>query len=129
MMAAMSLLAATPRASSGRSSTRGTTRAAITPRITMTTMISITVKPSGRRERVDRARRAGKYEIEAGITMLKLLAKLTQGDVTQTSLGMVEGSTFAELKRALRDDPQVVKTVLDLPDLELLARLGATERH
>ena len=58
-----------------------------------------------------------------------LLAKLTQGDVTQTSLTIVEGATFAELKRALRDNPQVVKSVIDLPDAELLARLGARESH
>ena len=45
MIAAMSLLAAIARASSGRSSTLGTTSAASTPRITMTTMISISVKP------------------------------------------------------------------------------------
>jgi hypothetical protein len=55
-MAAMSLFAATARASSGRDSTRGTTRAASTPRITMTTMISISVKPwwprRGKRKRI-----------------------------------------------------------------------------
>ena len=45
MIAAMSLLAAMTRASSGRSSTRGTTSAARIPRITMTTSTSISVKP------------------------------------------------------------------------------------
>ncbi|HSV20976.1 MAG TPA: endolytic transglycosylase MltG [Casimicrobiaceae bacterium] len=83
----------------------------------------------GRLESVDRSIKAGSYEIEAGITLPQLLAKLTQGDVTQTSLTIVEGATFAELKRALRDNPQVVKSVIDLPDAELLARLGAREPH
>ena len=83
----------------------------------------------GRLEGVDRSIKAGSYEVEAGITLPRLLAKLTQGDVTQTSLTIVEGASFAELKRALRDSPQVAKTVLDLPDAELLARLGAQERH
>jgi UPF0755 protein len=77
----------------------------------------------------DRSIKAGSYELEAGVTLEQLLAKLTQGDVTQTSFTIVEGTTFAELKRALRDNPQVVKTVLDLPDAELLARLGATATH
>ncbi len=57
----------------------------------------------------DRAIKAGSYEIEAGITLPRLLDKLTQGDVTQTSLVIVEGSTFADMKRVLREnsgDPQ-----------------------
>ena len=53
MIAAMSLLATVTRASSGRCSTLGTMSAASTPRITMTTRISISVKPGVRR----RARR------------------------------------------------------------------------
>jgi UPF0755 protein len=77
----------------------------------------------------DRSIKAGSYEIESGITLPRLLAKLTQGDVTQTSITIVEGTTFAELRRALRDNPQVAKTVLDLPDAELLARVGANVRH
>ena len=83
----------------------------------------------GRIERVDRSIKAGSYEIEAGVTLPQLLAKLTQGDVTQASLTIVEGTTFAELKRVLRDNAQVAKTVLDLPDAELLARIDATARH
>ena len=77
----------------------------------------------------DRSIKAGSYEIEAGTTLPQLLSKLTQGDVTQTSLTIVEGTTYADLKRTLRENPQVAKTVLDVPDAELLARLGATERH
>jgi len=79
-------------------------------------------------ERADRSIKAGSYEIDAGITLPQLLAKLTQGDVTQTSLTIVEGTTFADLKRALRDNPQVTRTVIDLPDAELLARLGISAR-
>ena len=53
---------------------------------------------------VDRAIKAGSYEIETGITLPQLLAKLTQGDVTQTALTIVEGATFADMRRALRDE-------------------------
>src|SRR2546425_5940854 len=53
MIAAMSLLAATTRAWSGRSMTRGTISAARMPRITMTTRISISVKPLARRKDVE----------------------------------------------------------------------------
>ncbi|MEO9135166.1 MAG: endolytic transglycosylase MltG [Casimicrobiaceae bacterium] len=77
--------------------------------------------------KVDREIKAGSYEIEHGITLPQLLAKLTQGDVTQTAITVVEGTTFAELKRMLRENPDVVHHVVDLPDGELLARLGAPE--
>ncbi len=73
----------------------------------------------------DRNIKAGSYEIEDGITLPRLLAKLTQGDVTQRSLVIVEGATFADVKRALRASPDVKNTVLDLADADLMARLGA----
>ena len=73
---------------------------------------------------VDRTIKAGSYEIDAGITLPQLLAKLTSGDVTQTSLVIVEGATFGDVKRLLRENPNVKNTVLALPDGELMARLG-----
>ena len=78
-------------------------------------------------ENVDRTIKAGSYEIEQGITVPQLLAKLTHGDVAQTSLTIVEGTTFAELKRVLRESPEIKHNVVDLPDAELLARVGASE--
>ena len=77
----------------------------------------------------DRAIKAGSYEIERGITLPGLLAKLTQGDVSQSAVTIVEGTTFAELKRALRGSAQVGHVVVDRPDTELLARIGAVEAH
>jgi UPF0755 protein len=56
---------------------------------------------------VDRAIKAGSYELESGITLAGLLAKLTQGDVTQTAVTIVEGTTFAEVRRALRTTPEI----------------------
>jgi len=73
---------------------------------------------------VDRSIKTGNYEIESGITLPQLLAHLTQGDATQASLVIVEGATFADVRRALRV-AQVKNTVLDLPDADLMARLGA----
>jgi len=75
----------------------------------------------------DRTIKAGSYEIETGITLPQLLDKLTQGDVTQTALTIVEGTTFAEMKRVLRENSHVAHDVVDLPDGELLARIGASE--
>ncbi|HZQ62746.1 MAG TPA: endolytic transglycosylase MltG [Casimicrobiaceae bacterium] len=77
---------------------------------------------------VDRSIKAGNYEVPAGTTLPELLARLTEGDVTQSGLTIIEGSTFADLKRALAQNPRVAKTVLELPDAELMARLGAQEK-
>jgi len=84
----------------------------------------ITLVGLARMRGVDRNIKAGSYEIEAGTTLPRLLAKLTQGDVTQRAIVVVEGTTFADLRRALRASADVKNTVLDLPDAELMARLG-----
>jgi UPF0755 protein len=80
-------------------------------------------------QNVDRAIKAGSYEVEQGITLPELLSRLTQGDVTQTSITIIEGQTFAELKAALRANPNVAKQVIDLPDSELASRLGLEAPH
>ena len=78
-----------------------------------------------RLERVDRSIKAGNYEIPGGTTLAGLLAKLTQGDVTQTSITIVEGWTVRDLKQALRADTDINKVVVDLPDAELMRAIGA----
>ena len=79
--------------------------------------------------RADRAIKAGSYELPAGTTLSGLLAKLTQGDATQASITIVEGWTFRDLKQALRSEVDVVKTVVDLPDAEVMAKIGAPGRE
>ena len=78
-------------------------------------------------ERADRAIKAGSYEIERGITLSGLLDKLTQGDVLQTSVTIVEGTTFAQLREALDRNPNLAHAAAGLSDAELLSRIGATE--
>ena len=78
---------------------------------------------------VDRTIKAGNYEFRSGITLPQLLAKLTQGDVTQTSLTIAEGATFGDFAKTLRASRDVTKTLLDLPDAELLAKLGIEAPH
>jgi UPF0755 protein len=75
-------------------------------------------------KRVDRSIKAGNYEIGEGVTLLGLLAKLTQGDVTQSALTIVEGSTFAELAQALATNAALAKSVGGLPKTELAQRIG-----
>ena len=74
---------------------------------------------------VDRAIKAGNYELASGITLPELLDRLTQGDALQTALTVIEGATFADVRRALSADPGVTRTLLDLPEPELMQRIGA----
>ncbi|HEY2862755.1 MAG TPA: endolytic transglycosylase MltG [Casimicrobiaceae bacterium] len=80
-----------------------------------------------RLSRADRTIKAGNYEIAAGTTLAGLMGKLTQGDVTQSSIAIVEGWTVRELRAALRSDPNIVKRVIDLPDAEMMRAIGASE--
>ncbi len=73
---------------------------------------------------VDRSIKAGNYDIPGGTTLPQLLARLTEGDVTLAGVTIVEGTTFADLKHALAQNPKVGKTVLELPPAEVMARLG-----
>lgn len=78
---------------------------------------------------VDRSIKAGSYELEQGITLPGLVAKLTQGDVTQTAVTIVEGTTFAEVRRALGDLPDIGHDTAQLSDAELLEKIGAVEKR
>ena len=73
---------------------------------------------------VDRSIKAGNYEVASGITLPGLLDKLTQGDVTQSALTVVEGSTYAEFAAALKANPAIVPSVAGLSEAELARRLG-----
>jgi len=78
---------------------------------------------------VDRMIKAGNYEVSYGTTLAGLLAKLTQGDVTQTSFTIVEGWTIRDLREALRSADTIVKQVSDLPEADLMAKIGASEKQ
>ena len=80
-----------------------------------------------RMSRADRAIKAGNYEIGPGTTLAALMAKLTQGDVTQSSFAIVEGWTVRDLKAALKSDDKIVKRAIELPAVELMRSIGAVE--
>lgn len=77
----------------------------------------------------DKAIKAGAYEFESGISAWQLLLKLTEGDVTQSALTIIEGSTFAQMKKNIQTHPAINKTVLHLPDQEILRKIGAQNTH
>jgi UPF0755 protein len=73
--------------------------------------------------------KAGSYEIAEGITPWQLLKKLTSGDVTQAEVAFIEGRTFRELRATLDSSPDLRHDSAGLGDKDLLARIGASEKH
>jgi UPF0755 protein len=77
--------------------------------------------------RADRAIKAGNYALAPGVTLLGLLAKLTQGDMTQSAFTIVEGWSVRDLRLALASRSDVRLTLDSVSDADLMTRLGATE--
>ncbi|HEX8010159.1 MAG TPA: endolytic transglycosylase MltG [Casimicrobiaceae bacterium] len=107
----------------------GTTLRAVAHELTAAGVLPAdwTLVALGRLEGVDRTIKAGNYELPAGTTLSGLLAKLTQGDATQTSFTIVEGWSLRDLREALRAQADVTQTVVDLPDAELMRAIGASQ--
>jgi UPF0755 protein len=73
--------------------------------------------------------RAGRYGVERGITLGRLLAKLRAGDVLRERLTLVEGITFNEMKAHLASQTELKQEAARMTPLELLQAVGATETH
>jgi UPF0755 protein len=73
--------------------------------------------------------KAGSYEIATPLTPLKLLDKLTSGDVTQGEAKFIEGWNFRQVRAALDANADLRHDIAKLSDAEILAKLGATETH
>lgn len=71
--------------------------------------------------------KAGNYALDAPVSALDLLDRLTRGEVTQSALTVTEGSTYAQLRAALTGAPGLRPTLASLDEAEVLARIGATE--
>lgn len=73
--------------------------------------------------------KAGSYEVRAGITPWQLVLKLSDGDVTQGELLLVEGWTFRQVRQALESHPDLEADTAGLAEAEILTRIGASAQH
>ena len=73
--------------------------------------------------------KAGSYEVHAGITPWQLILKLSDGDVTQGELLLVEGWTFRRVRQALESHPDLEADTAGLGEAEILARIGASAQN
>jgi UPF0755 protein len=71
--------------------------------------------------------KAGNYEITEPVTPYRLLQKIVDGDVTQSSIRFVEGWTFRQMREVLNKHPDLAHATRDLADEEILQRLGIQE--
>ncbi len=73
--------------------------------------------------------RAGRYAIEAGMSMKSLVQMLQQGDVLRERITIVEGQTFHDLRVLLADTAELEHDSARLSGPELLRAIGAPEAH
>ena len=69
----------------------------------------------------------GNYQLEHEVTPLQLLNMISKGQVEHSSLTIIEGSTFKELREILNAESTLRHDSHALSDSELLKRIGASE--
>ncbi|MDM9557531.1 MULTISPECIES: endolytic transglycosylase MltG [Bordetella] len=73
----------------------------------------------------DKLIKAGGYEARAGDSPWQLLERLARGEMVQRQITFVEGWTYAQIRQALRANPDVKQTLGDISDEALMTRLGS----
>ena len=77
----------------------------------------------------DRLIKAGSYELEAGITPQRLLAKLARGEESLRGVTLVEGWNFRQFRLALQKEDVLKPDTRGLTDEAVMALLGRPGQH
>jgi len=73
--------------------------------------------------------KVGRYEISPGASAIDILRQLDEGRVMLETLTVIEGTRYADLRRALAAHPGVRQTLQGVEDTELMRRLGEPGVH
>jgi UPF0755 protein len=73
--------------------------------------------------------KTGRYDIPAGATPAAILRQLAEGRVVLEALTVVEGWTFADMRRVVEAHPQVKVTLRGKSVAELMADIGHADEH
>ena len=74
--------------------------------------------------------KAGVYEVTKGMSVRQVLDMLSDAENAQMNrILVIEGTTFKQLLQNLKKDPNVSKTILDLPQDQLLKELDIPYSH
>lgn len=71
----------------------------------------------------------GNYQVDSPVTPLQLLDMISKGHVEQSSVSIIEGWTFKQLRAALNAEPTLRHDTSGLSDEEILSAIGATEQR
>ena len=77
----------------------------------------------------DRLIKAGSYELEAGITPHRLLAKLARGEESLRAVTLVEGWNFRQVRAALSNESVLKPDTRDMADEAIMNLLGRPGQH
>ncbi len=72
---------------------------------------------------------AGEYELVSGMTLPQAVSLFVSGDVTQYRFTIIEGWTVKDLRRQLANSPNVVQTLNEISNEEIMRRLGKADTH
>lgn len=73
--------------------------------------------------------KAGNYDVPARASAREIVDLLASGRVVLEQLTIVEGWTFAEMRKAIAAHPRIRKTLKKLDDAAVMAELGHADQH
>ena len=73
--------------------------------------------------------KTGEYELPTGATIPDILALLVSGKSKQYSITFPEGRNFKEMLQTIERNPHIEHTLQGVNNEDLMAKLGATEKH
>ena len=75
------------------------------------------------------ALQAGEYALESGMTPVALLEQFTEGEVTRYHFTIIEGWNYRQLRSVLASNDELVQTLQDLSDEEIMSAIGKEGVH
>lgn len=73
--------------------------------------------------------KAGEYQLSPGLTPSGLLEVLNSGEVLLHSITFIEGSTFADMRKALAQSPSIVSEYGSRSPQDVMRALGQPDLH
>jgi UPF0755 protein len=73
--------------------------------------------------------KAGTYEIPPNASPQRILTMLEKGEVVLEQFTVIEGTTFADLRKILENQPSIVSTLKGKSDAEVMAAIGRAGEH
>ncbi len=89
------------------------------------TLFVLLVRVLGKADKV----KGGDYALQAPVSMLELLEIISEGQVQQSQVSVIEGWTFRQFRAALDAHPDLKHSTQNMTTLQILQAIGATETH